>query len=442
MFFVILICRITAGLLSLLGRGSSLPGAVALKLAPNILKKMKLPDLIIAVTGSNGKTSTTELIYELAKKTGKTVICNQEGSNQTEGVATLFIKNAGIFGKVKADIAVIESDERFCQYTFRHFAPHYIVVTNLFRDQMTRNGHNEFVYEELKKGLPSITTLILNADEPLSASLGHKRGNVVYFGIDPLAFQELKPADRVFDDGCHCPVCGAYMAYNYRLHHHLGDYYCKSCDYCRPAPLHSVTALTGRNFVLDGIYDIRPQMINSMFAANISAAFSAGVEALGLTGELISETLDGYIMKNNRIRRFLTNGHRGIFMLSKHENTMSYDGAIENVVNSRSKEKTVVVIFDLLSRKYIANDISWLWDINFELLKNERVKKIILSGCFAYDLATRFEFTGIDSKIISVQPDVRVMASSLGSMASGEIFVMTCFTDVDGFASRLRGDFE
>lgn len=442
MFFIIALCKIIAWFLSLFGRGSSLPGSVALRLMPNILRKMRLPELIIAVTGSNGKTSTTELIYELAKKTGKSAICNHEGSNQTEGVVTLFIKHSSLFGKVQADIAVIESDERFCQYTFRTFAPQFMVVTNLFRDQMTRNGHNEFVCEELKKGIPSVTTLILNADDPLSASLGCNRNNVLYFGIDPLAFFESEPVSRVFDDGRHCPLCGGFLTYKYRLHHHLGAFRCRNCGYSRFTPLHSVTALTGRHFVLDGIHDIRPQMINSMFAGNLSAAYTAGIEALGLTGEVIAETLDGYIMKNNRLKRFSAGNHKGIFMLSKHENTMSYDGAIDNVIKSRSREKTVVVIFDLLSRKYIANDISWLWDINFELLKTEKVKKIILSGAFAYDLAMRFDFTGIDKSIISVQPDVRTMAATLDSSAVGEIFVMTCFTDIGNFSGRLKGEFE
>ena len=70
MFFTILICKILRFLGGLLGRGSSLPGEIALKLDPNILRKLKLPKYVIAVTGSNGKTSTVEMISQILRKNG------------------------------------------------------------------------------------------------------------------------------------------------------------------------------------------------------------------------------------------------------------------------------------------------------------------------------------------------------------------------------------
>ncbi|MCL2539527.1 MAG: DUF1727 domain-containing protein, partial [Oscillospiraceae bacterium] len=235
-----------------------------------------------------------------------------------------------------------------------------------------------------------------------------------------------------------CPVCRGTMEYAYRLHNHLGHYSCRHCDFARPDPVHSVTALTGRHFVVDGIFNVEPQLISSMFAENLSAAFTVGMEVFGLAGEVIAEVLDGYILENGRLKRFTVGAHKGLFMLTKHENILAYDGAIETVVRSRSKEKTVVIIVDLLSRKYVANDMSWLWDIDFERLINPRVKKIILSGDFAYDLAVRFDFAGIEPELITVEPDIRAMTASLGATAVGEIFVMTCFTDQKKFLGRLK----
>ena len=159
-----------AGLRLLRRPASSFPGAVALRLCPDLLRRMRLPEKIVAVTGSNGKTTTTELCYKAARAAGIDLICNTEGSNQIEGVTALFVRYATLSGRVKADTALIESDERFCQYTFSYFAPADVLVTNLYRDQMTRNGHPEFVKKELAKGLPAASRLILNADEPLSAS--------------------------------------------------------------------------------------------------------------------------------------------------------------------------------------------------------------------------------------------------------------------------------
>ena len=439
MIFALLFCKLMILLLTPLGRGSSFPGSMALRIYPNILKKMKLPEQIIAVTGSNGKTSTTEFIYEVAKATKKKVISNHEGSNQIDGVVTLFVRHSNIFGKVKADIAIIESDERYCQYTFKYFTPHVIVITNLFRDQMTRNGHNEFVYDELKKGLPAFSVLVLNADDPLTASFAEGREQVIYFGIDPFVFPPDDNPDAVVDDGKYCPVCGGLMKYEYRLINHLGQFRCMTCEFSRKRTSHEITSVTKDKLTADGMYDIKPQMMNSMFAANIIAAFTVGVESIALPAETVTEVLDGYILKNDRLKKYGIGEHKGIFMLSKHENIMSYNVALQNIIRSRSKKKTVVVIFDLLSRRYIANDISWIWDIDFELLNREQVAKVIVSGAFAEDLAVRMIFAGISEERLLIVPDIGIMTESLGETAEGEIFVMTCFTDVKKFTSRLKG---
>ena len=145
-FFVILVCKLLHFIGKLIGKGSSLPGKYALKLDRNILKKIKMPEYIIAVTGSNGKTSTVEMIAHILQEGGKTVAYNKEGSNQIEGVTTFILCNSTMGGKVKSDILLIESDERFAQYTFKYFKPTHYVITNLYRDQLTRNGHPEWVY--------------------------------------------------------------------------------------------------------------------------------------------------------------------------------------------------------------------------------------------------------------------------------------------------------
>lgn len=437
MFFALLICKVMSFALSLIGRGSSLPGSVALKLYPDLLRKMKLPELIIAVTGSNGKTSTTEYVTKLARKTRRIVISNYEGSNQIDGIVTLFAKHSTLSGRVKADIAIVESDERFCQYTFSFFTPTYIVITNLFRDQMTRNGHNEYVFDELKKGLPKISTLILNADDPLSSAFSLDREEVIYFGIDTDVFED-KNSKSICSDRDYCIVCGGLLRYTSHLTYHLGHYQCTSCGFVRGDTTHSVTSLALDRLVIDSLYEIKPQMLNAMFAANITAAFTVGVEVLKLPEEIVVETLDGYTLTNERLLFFNAGNHKGMFMLSKHENTMAYNMSIRSIVESRSKEKTVVIVFDLLSRKYTATDISWIWDVDFELLNDDRVALIILSGAFAYDLATRMIIAGVNEQKIHIEPNINSMTEKLADTAKGDIFAMTCFTDVKKLMTRFK----
>ena len=184
MFFAILACKLAYFFGHLIGRGSSLPGEIALKMYPDILSKIKLPEYVIAVTGSNGKTSTVEMITHILTSQGKKVVTNREGSNLDAGIAAALLYNCTFGGKVKAEALVLESDERFSKRTFRHFSPTHYVVTNLYRDQLTRNAHPEWVYEYIKDSLTDSETLILNADDPLISLLGKDRGNVVWFGMD------------------------------------------------------------------------------------------------------------------------------------------------------------------------------------------------------------------------------------------------------------------
>ena len=144
-----------------------MPGQIALKIDPNILSKIKLPKYVIAVTGSNGKTSTVEMIKEVLENSGLSVAYNSEGSNQIEGVTTFILSNSTLGGKVKTDVVLLESDERYARHTFKHFIPTHYVITNLYRDQMTRNGHPEWMFNIIKNSIHDGTKVILNADDPL-----------------------------------------------------------------------------------------------------------------------------------------------------------------------------------------------------------------------------------------------------------------------------------
>lgn len=440
-FLAICAGKLVRLLLRLLGRNaSSFPGTVALKLCPDLLSRMTLPPLTVAVTGSNGKTSTTELINNAAALTGKKVISNSYGSNQIEGVTAMMILHSTLTGRVKADIAVIESDERFCQYTFSHFTPDYIVITNLFRDQLTRNGHSEFVRKELKKGLPEGSTLIINADEPVSASLGDGRDKLLRFGVAANAFSD-RYEYHAYHDGAYCPLCYAKMEYDYFIDHHIGGYRCPECGFARGKVDHEITAVEEDSFIIDGKYKVKPQIPNTMFAYNIAAAFTVATEAFGLDPAAVAENLNGHLLQNGRIRNFDINGHKGTFLLSKHENSMGYNGGLQTAASCDDPDGvTLVVIIDRLSRKYAAHDTSWIWDVDFECAASDNIRRVIVGGGFAHDLAVRMLCAGVSEDKLTVKPDLDEMMESLYEDPIGSIYVLTCFTDVDKFIDRLKGE--
>lgn len=439
--FVILIAKIIGFLGGLVGRGSSMPGAVAMKLCPGILGRIKVNGCVIAVTGSNGKTSTTEMLRKLAASGGRRVICNSEGSNQTEGVVTALLKEASLSGKVAADFIILESDERFCQYTFKNFTPDYFIVLNLYRDQLTRNGHPEYVRGELAKGIPTGSTLIINCDEPISASLACKHeGKVLGFSVLPEVFREEGIA-HAYDDGAKCPVCHGKMDYEYRVENHMGSFKCASCSYSRRNPDHSVTGRDETGYIIDGKYTVVPQLDNPMFVYNLAAAFTVATEALKISPTDAAEMLSAYHLDNSfqaRIDDFILAGNPGTFILCKHENSIAYDGAIQAVCSDSSSQKTVLIAVDKLSRKYSANDMSWLWDIDFERLNRDDVSGFYLCGKFAENLALRLLFAGISENRIVCIPDFSLCIDRLKKEGKGHIFAMTCFTDAPVLMPLLK----
>ena len=221
----ITVCKLGRFVGKLIGKGSSMPGKFALKICPDILRRVELPEHIIAVTGSNGKTSTVEMIAAILRADGKTVVYNEEGSNQIEGVTTLVLTHATLGGKVRADVLLIESDERYAVHTFQFFHPTEFVVTNLYRDQLTRNGHPEWVYDSILPALHPETELLLNADDPLSSCFAQGREKVKWFGLDQCSISTDTPTG-VYHDGAFCPLCHAPMEYDYVHYNHIGAYRC------------------------------------------------------------------------------------------------------------------------------------------------------------------------------------------------------------------------
>ena len=219
----ILLCKLLAFVGGLVGKGSSLPGSVALKLCPDILSRLTLPRHVIAVTGSNGKTSTVEMIANILRAGGRQVVWNKEGSNQIEGVTTLLLKSASLSGKVRGDVVLLESDERYARHSFRYIKPTHFVITNLYRDQLTRNAHPFFIYNIVKDAVDLVpdATLVLNADDPIVRNYGWQRENAVYFGIDRNSLSTPE-SDAVYNDCHYCPRCKEEMRYDFFHYAHLG----------------------------------------------------------------------------------------------------------------------------------------------------------------------------------------------------------------------------
>ncbi|MBR3227299.1 MAG: DUF1727 domain-containing protein [Erysipelotrichaceae bacterium] len=431
----IIICKLVRIVGRLVGRGSSLPGQVALKIDPNILGKLSLPEYVVAVTGSNGKTSTVEMIKEVLEAGGFRVAYNAEGSNQIEGVTTFLLDNADLGGRVNCDVVLMEADERYARHIFRHFTPTHYVITNLYRDQLTRNGHPEWVYRIIGESIHEGSKLILNADDPLVNS--YKATECVYYGIDRFA-DSSDMNTSVYNDGAYCPVCKKPMTYEYYHYNHIGKYRCSSCGYQRHEPQYRISSidLDEAYLIIDEKYRI-DLALNSIYNAyNILATYSLSRE-LKVDPKIICDTLNNYILKNGRVVQFNIKDKEGTLLASKHENSISYDQSLR-VVRRYKGDVTVFIMVDAISRKYFTSETSWLWDIDFEMLKSGNIKKIVLSGLYASDVAERLLYADIDFSIVHIEKDIPKAIEYLGNEAIGHIFAVTCFSDQHKLLNRVE----
>ena len=428
----ILACKLVRFVGKLVGKGSSLPGKYALKICPDILGKIQLPPYIIAVTGSNGKTSTVEMIAAILTAAGKNVIYNKEGSNQIEGVATLILTHSTLGGKMRGDVLLLESDERYAKYSFRYFHPTHFVITNLYRDQLTRNGHPEWVYDAIKPAMHPDTTLVLNADDPLVSCFArdHAPGKVKWFGLEECSVS-TKEHQGVYHDGARCPVCKGKMEYSCYHYAHIGHYSCPTCGHKRHDADFAVTALDMEegNLTINGETRISLAFKSIYNVYNILAAWSVCALA-GVDRDVMAGVINNYILKNGRMVTFTLGKHRGTLLTSKHENSVAYDTNLGYIAATK-EPCTVLIIVDAISRKYFTGETSWLWDIDFDRLNVPHVGKIMLYGKYCNDLAVRFRHTGIPPEKVDVGGDIREAAALLEDHGGEDLYVVTCFSDRD-----------
>ncbi len=428
----VIVCKVLRFVGGLIGKGSSLPGQFALKLCPGVLGRVKLPENVIAVTGSNGKTSTVEMIAAILTADGRQVVYNREGSNQIEGVATLILSHCTLGGRMRGDVLLLESDERYARHTFRWFRPTHFVITNLYRDQLTRNGHPEWVYDAVKAAVFPETTLVLNADDPLVSCFArdHDPDKVKWFGLDPCAIS-TKEHHGLYHDGARCPVCRGRMAYSCFHYAHIGHYACPSCGHRRHDTDFTVTALDleeGR-LTINGATDISLAFRSIYNVYNILAAWSVCALA-GVTPAVMAGVINNYMLKNGRMITFRLGDHRGTLLTSKHENSVAYDTNLAYIAASGSP-CTVLVIVDSISRKYFTGETSWLWDIDFDRLCAPQVGRVLLCGKYCNDLAVRFQYTQIPAEKLWIHEEIPAAAAYLEENGDEDVYVVTCFSDRD-----------
>lgn len=406
--------------------GTNFPGIVALKLCPDFLKMVGKPEKIIGITGTNGKTTVSNLAIDMFKADGKDVLNNSLGSNINTGISTALINGVSIFGKVKYDTALIEIDERSAPLVFPALKPEYLLINNLTRDSIMRNGHPEYIGRILTEEMPENTKLILNADDLIAANIAPSNPRK-YFGIESLD-TDVKECINLVNDLRICPECNSILEYDRLRYHHIGKAHCPNCGFKSPA-----CDYEGKNAELANMtIDIEEadgsctyKLINdSVFNIYNVVAVVALFRELGYSKERIAELLARTEIVKSRFNEKKVGGYTIIKQMSKDKNSLGASRAFDYISGRPGDKELILMMNSLGDSKHWSENICWLYDADFEFLNKENIKNIVVTGPRAKDYYLRLKFAGIGDERISLAERELDSPKALKLGAGEDIYVL------------------
>ena len=421
-------------------QGVTWAGKIALKISPHILEELsgQVREKIFVVCGTNGKTTTNNMLCAALEAEGKKVVCNHTGSNMLNGVVAAFVLASGLNGKLEADYACIEVDEASTRHVFPEIKPDYMVMTNLFRDQLDRYGEIDItmnILEEMIRKVPKMK-VIVNGDDALSAYLAMDSGNpYVTYGISRPV---MKNETNEIREGRFCKRCGEKLSYSFYHYSQLGDYKCPKCGFARPDLDYDATdvkvddqisfCIEGKHIVANykGFYNVY----------NILAAY-AGVRTAGFSGEHFGDMLKKFNPENGRMEQFRIKGTGVTLNLAK--NPAGFNQNISAVMQDKNPKDIIIAIND---NAQDGTDISWLWDVDFDRLKDESIKSITVSGIRCQDMRLRMKYVDIPSFL---EADVEKAIRNRVGDGVGNLYVLVNYTalfSTRNILKKLEGEKE
>ncbi len=406
-YTALVLARLTYLAIKLLHRssGTSFVGMMTLKVCPDFLAYCRkyIKNNAITISGTNGKTTTSGLVAHIFEENQNSIIHNVKGANMLTGIANVFALNIKPFKRF--DYAVIESDEAYLTKLYDYFKADYLLVTNLFRDQLDRYGElsttASFIQNAIDKNKE--LKLILNADDPLVTNFG-KGKNAIYYGFEEVEFcSEIHNATSNAPTEVFNCICGKPLQYNKQFFAQEGHYYCAKCGFKRPEPNYKgyikiysdYSELKIRHNDKD--FEFKINLVGLYNAYNVLGAVACAMEN-GIDYQTIKKAVSTYKSIFGRAERRVINGHKTLIQLIKNPT-----GASEVLKTVDLSSNIVIAINDNYAD---GRDISWLWDSDFEQLKNAQ-KLVITSGIRAKDMATRLKYAGIPQEKIIVEEDIK-----------------------------------
>lgn len=405
-----------------------MPGKVAMTIYPDILKLVnERCSKKIIITGTNGKTTTNNLLNFIFRKEFPSVLSNLRGANMPQGLVSAFLHDR----KKEYDWGIFEVDEGSFKRVTQDLKPDYVLVTNFFRDQLDRYGEIEKAFQDILEALePLKTALILNADDPLVSNFRKLNKKNIYYGV---AHNQYSTDEQAIVESRFCPACSSYLEYSYYNYGQLGGYKCPDCGFENPDYDYNITELDYRNhtyhfkfkkkdhepqdiyFAYDGIYN----------AYNCCAALSAAQE-IGLPLNKVARWIGEFEYHLGRMENFQFPDK--VVKIALVKNPI---GLTETVSSISLDERRKSMLFVLNDNPADGRDVSWIWDAEVEKTVNiKNVNKIFCSGRRAEDIALRLKYAGVSVELVELDDD---MDQAIGKVLEEEVeiaYILPTYTAV------------
>ena len=409
--------------------GTNFPGVLALRICPDFIRYIGKPKRVIAVSGTNGKTTTCNMILDALTMDGKEVVNNRMGSNINSGIATSLIQNATLTGKCKLDMGVFEVDERSALRIFPYLKPDYMLITNLSRDSIMRNGHPEYIQRILTKYIPKETRLILNADDLICSNVSPENERV-YFGIDRMPGDKDR-CDNLIQDFQICPECRHKLEFEYVRYSHIGRAFCPHCGFKAPD-----YGYAGCNVDLDAMtIQVREDVCGGEIATyrllndsvyNIYNVVSAVAlfRQLGYSREQIQEFFNKMSIVGTRYDIKKVADKKIHMMLAKDKNAFAGSRVFEYISQTPGTKEIIIMNSCQDDAVHWSENICWLYDCDFEFLNHESIKNIVVCGPRVKDYRYRLLLAGVPDEKISYTDKEIDAPKQLKYLANDNIFVL------------------
>jgi len=423
-YILLIIARLIKIAINMRGQssGTSFIGMIMLKISPNFLRYTSnyIKNESIAVTGTNGKTTTAGVLSHILEVQNKSVVHNEKGANMLSGIANTMALS--IYPFKRFNYAVLESDEAYLSKLYDYLETDYLIVTNLFRDQLDRYGELNTTANKIQEAInknPDLK-LILNADDPIVVNFKTTQNTKpVYFGFENITYMDKNIESKAPMELFNCVNCGKVLKYSKRFYAQQGHYYCDcgykrvECDYIANAKIYSDYSIINITHG-DSEYEFKTYLTGVYNAYNVLAA---SVAALELGYEDLQDAIYSYKSVFGRCETKTIRGHKTLIQLIKNPT-----GASEVLKTVNLSSDILIVINDNYAD---GRDVSWLWDADFELLKDSE-KRIITSGTRAYDMATRLKYAGVEN--IKVIPNIHTAINTITREAEKDITILPTYT--------------